>query len=82
MLSSLRSLRSMVNGVARRADRADLPVDDTVCVEVLEGEQHLRRIELCLTEGELLALDVQHEITTAHVLHNEVDTGLCLETRV
>ena len=51
-------------------------------MEVLEREQHLGRVELGLPEGELLALDVQHEITTAHVLHNEVDTRLGLETRV
>ena len=51
-------------------------------MEVLEGEQHFRRVELRLTKRELLALNVQHEVTTAHVLHNEVDTGLCLETRM
>ena len=49
-------------------------------MEVLEREQHLRRVELRLPERELLPLDVQHEITTADVLHDEVDTRLSLET--
>lgn len=49
-------------------------------MEVLECEQHLRCIELRLPERELLALDVQHEVTTADILHDEVDTRLGLET--
>ena len=32
--------------------------------------------------AELAPLDVQHQITTADVLHDEVDTSLCLETSV
>ena len=59
-----------------------LPVDNAVGVEVLQSQQDFGRVELRLPERELLALDVQHEISSAHVLHDEVDTRLCLETRV
>ena len=51
-------------------------------MEVLEGQKHFRRVELRLSQGELFALDVQHEITSADVLHDEVDTRLGLETRM
>ena len=68
--------------MTRCAGHPDLPVDDTVRVEVFEGKQYFRCVEFRLPKRELLALNVQHEITTAHVLHNEVDTRLCLETRV
>ena len=49
-------------------------------MEILEGQKHFRRVELRLSQGELFALDVQHEITSADVLHDEVDTRLGLET--
>ena len=49
-------------------------------MEVLESEQDLRGVELGLSQRELLTLDVQHEITTADVLHDEIDTSLRLET--
>lgn len=51
-------------------------------MEVLESEQHLASVELGLSEGELLFLDVKHEISTRHILHHKVDSGLRLETRV
>ena len=51
-------------------------------MEVFEGEKHLGSVELGLPERELLALNVQHEVATTDVFHNEVDTGLSLETRV
>ena len=51
-------------------------------MEIFKGKQHFRRIELRLAKRELLALDVQHEITTAHVLHDKVYTCFGLETRV
>ena len=47
-----------------------IAVDNPVRVEVLEGQQDLGGVELGLAKGELLALDVQHEITTADVLHD------------
>jgi hypothetical protein len=35
-----------------------------------------------LTQRELLALNVQHQVSTRNVLHDKVDTSLCLEARV
>ena len=65
-----------------RGPVSHLPVDDTVGMEVFKREQDLGSIELCLPERELLALDVQHEITAGDVLHDEVDTRFSLEARV
>jgi hypothetical protein len=58
------------------------PVDDTFGVEILQSEEHLTGVELCLTEGELLLLDVKHEIASTDVLHDKVNTGLGLEARM
>lgn len=35
---------------------------------------------LCSFQAELTALNMQHQITTTDVLHDEVYTGFCLET--
>jgi len=51
-------------------------------MEILESEKDLRSIELGLPQGELLSLNVQHQITSTDVLHDEVDASLSLETRV
>jgi len=37
---------------------------------------------LCTLSSELPTLDMQHEITATNILHDEVYTGLCLETCV
>lgn len=60
----------------------EISVDDTLRMEVLEGEQYLACVEFGLTKCELLLLNVKHEITTRNVLHDKVDSSLGLETRV
>lgn len=62
--------------------REDSPVDDAVLVEVLERKQDLGRVELGTPRGELLALDVQHQVAARHVLHHKVDARLGLEARM
>jgi hypothetical protein len=57
-------------------------VDDAVLVEVLQSQTHLGSVKLRSLGAKLSALDVQHEITTADVLHDEVHPGLRLETGV
>ena len=59
-----------------------ITVDDTVFVEVLQGKADLGGVELCALGTELASLNVQHQITTRHVLHDKVDAGLGLETGV
>jgi hypothetical protein len=51
-------------------------------VEVLQRQEYFTRIELGLSKRELLLLNVQHEITSADVFHDEIDTSFRLETRV
>lgn len=51
-------------------------------MEVLEGQQDFAGVELGLTQGELLPLDVQHEVPATDVLHHEVDAGFSLEAGV
>ena len=85
MLSSFKSLLGKNRTRIRNESWATfkeshIPVDDTVSVEVLESEQDLRGVELGLSQRELLTLNVQHEITTADVLHDEINTSLRLET--
>ena len=58
------------------------PVDDALLVEVLERQQHLGGVELGAPRRKLLALDVQHEVAAADVLHDKVHARLRLETRV
>lgn len=62
--------------------RRSIPIDDTLRMEVLEGQQYLRRIEFSLSQRKLLSLDVKHQITTADVLHNKVNPSFRLETRM
>jgi hypothetical protein len=57
-------------------------VDDAVLVEVLQSQTHLGSVKLRSLGAKLSALDVQHEITTADVLHDEVHPGLRLEAGV
>ena len=48
------------------------PVDDTVSVQVLQGEHDLRRVEAGARLVELARpLDLEHEIAAVHVLHHE-----------
>jgi hypothetical protein len=51
-------------------------------VEVLERQQHLGGVELGAPRRKLLALDVQHEVAAADVLHDKVHARLRLEARV
>lgn len=85
MLSSLRSLRPLLhqsNSRDKRNDDDDAPVHDPVLVKVLEREQDFSGVELCAPRRELLPLDVEHEISSRHVLHDKVDTRLGLKARV
>ena len=53
------------------------PVDDTVSVQVLQGEHDLRRVEAGAGLVELArALDLEHEIAAVHVLHHEEEPVL------
>lgn len=60
----------------------DIPVDDTLLVEVLEGKEYLCSIELGTAWSELLALNMQHQVAAANVFHHKVYTRLGLEARV
>lgn len=51
-------------------------------MEVFQSKEDLGSIELGLPQGELLSLDVQHQVTTAHVLHDEINSGFRLEARM
>ena len=51
-------------------------------MEVFQREKNLCSIELGLPQRKLFSLNMKHEITTTDVLHDEVDSGLCLEARV
>jgi len=51
-------------------------------MEVLQRKQNFTGIVLGLSEGELLLLDMKHEISSRNILHDKVDSGLCLETRM
>jgi len=51
-------------------------------VEVLQRKADLGSIELSALRAELASLNVQHQVTTTDVLHDEVHTGLGLETSV
>lgn len=51
-------------------------------MEVLQGQENLTRVELGLSQRELLLLDVQHEISSADVFHHKVDSRLGLEAGV
>ena len=51
-------------------------------MEELERKKYLGSIELGTVQVELLALDMQHQVTASHVFHNKVDARLCLEARV
>lgn len=58
------------------------PVHDPVLVEVLEREEDFGSVELGSSRRELLPLDVEHEISSRHVLHDKVDASFRLEARV
>lgn len=58
------------------------PVDNVIRVQVLESQQDLGSVELGLPKRELLPLDVEHEISTTNIFHDEVDASLCLEARM
>ena len=48
-------------------------------MEILQSQEHLASVELCLPKGELLALDMEHKIASTDILHDEVDARLGLE---
>lgn len=60
----------------------EIPIDDAFGVEILECKQDLAGVELRLSESEMLLLDVEHEIASRDVLHDEVHPRLGLETGV
>jgi hypothetical protein len=62
--------------------RSNLPVDNSLAMEILQSQQHLTGVEFRLSQGELLLLDVQHEISSTDVLHDKVDPCLGLEARM
>lgn len=51
-------------------------------MEVLKRKQNLGSVELRLAERELLPLDMQHQISSTDVLHNEVNPSFSLEARM
>ena len=57
----------------------EIAVDDPLCMEILECQQHLACVILRLTQGELLLLDVKHEIAARDIFHDEVHPRLGLE---
>lgn len=74
----------------------EIAVDDAAPMQELERQQDLGRVEARPTRGELLALDVQHQVAAAgsisvvgarrraapDILHAQVDARLGLEARV
>lgn len=62
--------------------KLQVSVDDALLVEVLQSEQNLSSVELGSFRRELLFLDVQHQVTTADVLHDKVNACLGLEARM
>lgn len=58
------------------------PINDSVGMEIFQGKKHFGCVELGLTERKLPTLNMQHEITSTDVFHDEIDTGLSLETRM
>ena len=57
-------------------------VNDSVLVEILQGQAYFGGVELGSLQAELSPLDVQHEIATRDVFHDKVDASLGLETGV
>jgi hypothetical protein len=70
--------------IKRQEDVIELQIsiDNALGVEILQRKQDFTGIELGLSKGELLLLDVKHEISSRNVLHDKVDSGLGLETRM
>lgn len=60
----------------------NIPINNTLAVEVFQGQENFTGIEFRLTQRELFLLNVQHEITAADVFHHKVNSSLGLETRV
>ena len=51
-----------------------IAVDDQVVVEVLEGAQHLSRVELhVVLDSDLVGPDSIEQVTSAHEVHQDVD---------
>lgn len=57
----------------------EIPVHNSIVVEVLQRQADFCRIELSASRRELLALDVQEKIAATYILHHEIDTRLGLE---
>ena len=55
---------------------APLPVDDPAGVQELEGEQDFGRIKPCFLRAKPSSLDVEHQISSLDVLHDEEDISL------
>jgi hypothetical protein len=79
MLSNFKSLSISLVQSRRRQGANLLPVDDSIGMEILQGEKNLRRIKLRLPKRKLLPLDMQHKIPSTDVLHYEIHSGLSLE---
>ena len=62
--------------------KLQITVDDAVLMEILQRQAHLCCIELRSLRTELTPLDMKHKVTTADVLHHEIDPGLGLEASV
>lgn len=76
--------------------KLQVTVDNTVLVEILERQTDFSGVESVIVSSiphniktqdllsalgaELAALNVQHQVTTTDILHDEVDSGLSLET--
>jgi hypothetical protein len=54
-------------------------INDAILVEVLQGQADFGSIELSSLGTKLSPLNVQHEITSTDILHDEVDARLSLE---
>jgi hypothetical protein len=57
-----------------------IAIYDPIFVEVFQCQTYFGSIELRTFGTELTSLDVQHEIATADILHDKVNSCLCLET--
>lgn len=59
-----------------------ITVHNAIFVEILESQADFGGVELSSLCAKLSALDVKHQITTADILHDKVDTSFCLEARM
>ena len=62
--------------------KLQIAIDDTVFVEILQCQAHLRGVKLCSLRAKLSPLDMKHKVASADVLHNKINPGLGLEASV